>query len=136
MPKGPVTVTFNQPGLQAQHATFIGTLEGGYVVNNGSTLEDLKKINMKEVIAQVRSDIQAFSELPSLTRTQLDKALSEAISVTPSPAAEPVRTRLQTGVTTLKGLEGTMGEVSGFAQKALNLAETLSKIGDWVVSAL
>lgn len=85
--------------------------------------------DMVQSIAAVQREISSLSGIPDALKVQLITALHMAAGSTPSPANADVKSRLDTAGKALEGADG-------LAEKTLQLAKTVFKIGQWVVAAL
>jgi hypothetical protein len=90
---------------------------------------------MTRTIAALKADIAALQGLPGPVKQQLDEALTAAVGVKPSPEQAPVKVKLDTAGDALALVSARLEGAEGVAEKALNLAKTVYKIGKWVIAA-
>lgn len=88
-----------------------------------------KPDEMADKINMLKREISALPGLPEETRENVIEALDSAKGSVPSVANTSVKERLDNAGAMLESAQGA-------GEKALNLAQMIFKVGNWVIAAL
>ena len=101
-------------------------VNGDLILTKGSTATDVAR-----ELKTLRTEIAEFKELGAPAKEASVKAIDAAITETQKPKPQPIEIQKH-----LDTAASAIEKTQGIADKGLKLAETLLKIGKWVVALL
>jgi hypothetical protein len=128
MASGGDEIVFNQQNQQVGTQTNIGKAEGGVSIDaRGLTPERVRGIQA------ATAEIEDMPGLPSELSRGAGEALKLAEAAKPSPENAPLKDKLDSAGRSLEAYAKTLESADGLAEKVVKAAQSLFKIGKWMV---